>query len=55
MKEIIAVIRPFKLLDVKEALQRIEGLSGVTVPEIKVFGKSRAKNVEDEPVYELVC
>ncbi len=54
MKEIKAIIRPFKLLDVTEALQKIEGLPGVTVSEIKGFGKSRAKNAKDKIVYELV-
>ncbi len=54
MKEIKAIIKPFKLLDVTEALQKIEGLPGVTVSEIKGFGKSRAKNAKDKIVYELV-
>ncbi len=54
MKEIKAIIRPFKLLDVIEALQKIEGLPGVTVSEIKGFGKSRAKNATDKIVYEMV-
>lgn len=54
MKEIKAIIRPFKLLDVTEALQKIDGLPGVTVSEIKGFGKSRAKNADDKIVYEMV-
>ena len=54
MKEIKAIIRPFKLLNVIDALQKIEGLPGVTVSEIKGFGKSRAKNAKDKVVYELV-
>lgn len=54
MKEIKAIIRPFKLLEVTEALQKIEGLPGVTVSEIKGFGKSRAKNAKDKITYELV-
>lgn len=54
MKEIKAVIRPFKLLEVTEALQKIEGLPGVTVSEIKGFGKGRAKNAQDKTVYEMV-
>lgn len=54
MKEIKAIIRPFKLLEVTEELQKIEGLPGVTVSEIKGFGKSRAKNAKDKIVYELV-
>ena len=54
MKEIKAIIRPFRLLDVIDELQKIEGLPGVTVSEIKGFGKSRAKNAKDKVVYELV-
>jgi nitrogen regulatory protein P-II 1 len=54
MKEIKAIIRPFKLLEVTEALQKIEGLPGVTISEIKGFGKGRAKNSIDKIVYEMV-
>jgi nitrogen regulatory protein P-II 1 len=54
MKEIKAIIRPFKLLEVTEELQKIKGLPGVTVSEIKGFGKSRAKNAKDKIIYEMV-
>jgi nitrogen regulatory protein P-II 1 len=54
MKEIKAIIRPFKLLEVTEELKKIEGLPGVTVSEIRGFGKSRAKNAKDKVVYEMV-
>ncbi|ADI83676.1 P-II family nitrogen regulator [Geobacter sulfurreducens] len=54
MKEIKAIIRPAKLLEVTEALHAIDGLPGVTVSEIKGFGKSRAKNAQDKIVYEMV-
>ena len=54
MKEIKAVIRPSKLLEVTEELHRIEGLPGVTVSEIKGFGKGRAKNAKDKVMYEMV-
>jgi len=54
MKEIKAVIRPSKLLEVTEELHKIDGLPGVTVSEIKGFGKSRAKNAKDKVVYEMV-
>ena len=40
MKKIEAIIKPFKLDDVKEALQDI-GLSGMTVLEAKGFGRQR--------------
>jgi len=54
MKEIKAVIRPSKLLEVTEELHKIGGLPGVTVSEIKGFGKGRAKNAKDKIVYEMV-
>lgn len=54
MKEIKAIIRPFKLLEVIDELSKIEGLPGVTVSDIKGFGKSRAKNAPDKIVYDLV-
>jgi len=54
MKEIKAIIRTSKFWDVTVELQRVEGLPGVTVSEIKGFGKSRAKNAKDKIVYEMV-
>lgn len=54
MKEIKAIIRPSKLLDVSEELQVIEGLPGVTISDIKGFGKNRAQNAVDKVVYEMV-
>jgi nitrogen regulatory protein P-II 1 len=38
MKKIEAVIKPFKLDEVKEALQEV-GLQGITVTEAKGFGR----------------
>ena len=40
MKLITAVIKPFKLDDVREALSEI-GISGVTVTEVKGFGRQK--------------
>ena len=40
MKKIEAIIKPFKLDDVKDALNRI-GVSGMTVSEVKGFGRQR--------------
>lgn len=54
MKEIKAIIRPSKLLEVTEELHEIDGLPGVTVSEIKGFGKGRAKNAADKIVCEMV-
>ncbi|HMN25833.1 MAG: P-II family nitrogen regulator [Ignavibacteriaceae bacterium] len=44
MKEIKAIIRPFKLLKVIEALQQIKTLPGVTISEIIGFGKEEPKD-----------
>lgn len=54
MKEIKAIIRPGKLLDVTEELHAIDGLPGVTVSEIKGFGKGKARNASDKILYEMV-
>ena len=40
MQLIIAVIKPFKLDDVREALSRI-GVQGMTVTEVKGFGRQK--------------
>jgi nitrogen regulatory protein PII len=41
MKKIEAIIKPFKLDEVKEALQEA-GVQGITVLEAKGFGRQRA-------------
>ena len=40
MKKIEAIIKPFKLEEVKEALQGV-GLQGITVTEAKGFGRQK--------------
>ncbi|GBD26048.1 Nitrogen regulatory protein P-II [bacterium HR30] len=40
MKKIEAIIKPFKLDEVKEALAR-EGVQGMTVSEVKGFGRQK--------------
>ena len=40
MKLITAIIRPFKLDDVREALAQV-GVSGLTVTEVKGFGRQK--------------
>ncbi|HUV50436.1 MAG TPA: P-II family nitrogen regulator [Anaerolineae bacterium] len=40
MKKIEAIIKPFKLDDVKEALNEI-GIHGMTISEIKGYGRQR--------------
>lgn len=57
MKEIKAIIRLFKLDDVITALHKVEGLPGITISEIKGFGKSKGKNTEEtinEKLHQLV-
>ena len=43
MKKIEAVIKPFKLSPVKDALHEI-GLSGMTVVDVKGFGRQRGSS-----------
>ncbi len=40
MKQIIAIIKPFKLDEVKQALQEA-GVQGLTVSEVKGFGRQK--------------
>ncbi|HXS03451.1 MAG TPA: P-II family nitrogen regulator [Rhodanobacter sp.] len=40
MKLVVAVIKPFKLDDVREALAEV-GVQGVTVTEVKGFGRQK--------------
>ena len=40
MKKIEAIIKPFKLDDVKEALNKI-GIQGMTVSEVKGYGRQK--------------
>lgn len=40
MKQIVAIIKPFKLDEVREALADL-GISGLTVTEVKGFGRQK--------------
>ena len=40
MKLVVAIIKPFKLDDVREALSEV-GVTGVTVTEVKGFGRQK--------------
>ena len=42
MKKIEAIIKPFKLSEVKDALQEIE-LAGMTILDVKGFGRQRGQ------------
>ena len=53
MKKIEAIIKPFKLDDVKEALQEI-GLQGLTVTEAKGFGRQKG-GIQTVEARSVVC
>jgi len=40
MKKVEAIIKPFKLDEVKEALNEV-GIQGITVSEVKGFGRQK--------------
>lgn len=56
MKEIKAIIQPFMLIKVVSALNKIEGLPGITISETKGFGKSRGRKEkgDEEGIFEFV-
>ncbi len=57
MKEIKAIIRSFKLDDVITALIKIEDIPGLTISEIKGFGKTKgrdSKSKEENGFYNYV-
>ena len=55
MKKIEAIIKPFKLDDVKEALNEI-GIKGMTISEVKGYGRQRGhKEVYRGAEYVVDC
>jgi nitrogen regulatory protein P-II 1 len=54
LKELKAIIQPFQETKVIQALQEIEDLPGVTVSEVRGFGKSRAVDAQEKVVENLV-
>jgi len=54
MKEIKAIIQPFMLSKVIDALKQIENLPGVTVSEVKGFGRSRARDAVEKYVDDSI-
>ena len=54
MKEIKAIIQPFMLSKVINALKERKDLPGVTVSEVKGFGKARAESAKDKVVEDSV-
>ncbi|NOX38313.1 MAG: P-II family nitrogen regulator [Calditrichaeota bacterium] len=55
MKHIIAYIKPHKLSPVTLALQKIENLPGMTVLEVKGFGRCAEKKASlEDQLYDFV-
>ena len=54
MKEVKAIIQPFKLSEVVSALKNIEGLPGITVSEVKGFGRTRGAGARDVEVSDFI-
>jgi nitrogen regulatory protein P-II 2 len=56
MKFIIAIIKPFKLDEVREALGAL-GVAGMTVSEVKGFGrqKGRPKSIAARNIPRICC
>ena len=50
MKKIEAIIKPFKLDDVKEAILKL-GVSGMTISEVKGFGRQKGHKEDRKKVY----
>ena len=48
MKAIVAIIQPRKLSDVVDALQVLPGVGGITVTEVRGFGRQRGKGALGE-------
>ena len=53
MKLVTAIIKPFKLDDVREALSEI-GVQGITVTEVKGFGRQKGHTELLESVIEAI-
>ncbi len=49
MKEIKAIIQPFMLAQVIDALRELGGLPGVTVSEVQGFAKHRPPDADGQP------
>jgi nitrogen regulatory protein PII len=53
MKMVMAVIKPFKLDDVREALTAI-GVEGLTVTEVRGFGRQKGRTEAGGPTADYV-
>lgn len=54
MKEIKAIIRKNKLTDVISELKKIDRLPGITISEVKGFGKSQAEGASHKIIDDLI-
>jgi len=54
MKQIKAYIKPHKLSKVTLALHMVEGLSGMSVTDVRGFGRGKAKDAPHRIVDDLV-
>ena len=54
MKHIIAYIQPHKLSPVTMALHKIKGLTGLSVMDIRGFGRGRGHPTTEEQLYDFV-
>ncbi len=55
MKHIIAYIKPHKLSQVTLALRKVKGLTGMTVLDVKGFGRGKKEDVPlEEQLYDFV-
>ena len=54
MKKIDAIIKPFKLDDVREALAEV-GITGMTVTEVKGFGRQKGHTELYRGAEYMVC
>ena len=54
MKEIKAIIKPVMLENVLIALRNIQGLPGITISEVKGFGKTRCVSRKGKSIDEIL-
>jgi nitrogen regulatory protein P-II 1 len=54
MKEVKAYIKPHKLSQVTLALHKVEGLTGMSVSNVRGFGRGKARNVPERITEDLV-
>ena len=54
MKEIKAYFKPHKLSSVARELQKVEGLTGLSVVDVRGFGRGKAKDAPQRIVDDLV-